>query len=274
MIKVLVTGSKGFIGKNLSRYLTQQGYNLELLDSEYFQEGFWIQSLFKELDRINPKIVFHVGAYSNTLEKNVQFMMERNYESTKIIADWCNQKGSMLIYSSSAASYGVNGNYPSNLYGWSKYVAENYVCKSGGVSLRYFNVYGPGEDNKDKMASILYQAFLRKINGEPVYLYPGKPSRDFVFIKDVISANVYAMNNFSEHQGKFYEVSTGQSRTFESVMDLAGIQYSYLDASKIPDGYQFFTCGNPAKWLESWYPKYFLEDGITEYLDFLNLQIR
>ena len=272
MSEILVTGSNGFIGKNLSQYLTQLDHKLGLLDAEYLREEDWEKSLLMELDRINPNIIFHVGACSNTLETNIQLMLEQNYQSTKLISDWCSERKRKLIYSSSAANYGVNGKYPSNLYGWSKYVAEDYVRKSGGVALRYFNVYGAGENGKGKMASVLYQAYLNKVAGESVFLYPGKPSRDFVYIKDIVSANVHAMNNYSKFVGKFYEVSTGQSRTFESIMDLADIKYSYLDESKIPIGYQFYTCGNPKNWMNGWKPNFFLEYGVREYLDLLKSQ--
>ena len=137
MSEILVTGSNGFIGKNLSQYLTQLDHKLGLLDAEYLREEDWEKSLLMELDRINPNIIFHVGACSNTLETNIQLMLEQNYQSTKLISDWCSERKRKLIYSSSAANYGVNGKYPSNLYGWSKYVAEDYVRKSGGVALRY-----------------------------------------------------------------------------------------------------------------------------------------
>lgn len=274
MKTILVTGSKGFIGSNLYTYFTRQDCNLRGLDAEYFLEGNWVDSLLKELDDIQPDVIFHVGACSNTLEKNVQIMMEQNYESTKIITDWCVKNSRQIIYSSSAANYGINGIYPSNLYGWSKYVAEAYVIKSGGVALRYFNVYGAGENDKGTMASFIFQAFLNKLSGRPVTIFPGKPKRDFIYIKDVVSANAYAMKNYDKFSGNFYEVSTGQSSTFEQLMDLADIKYSYLDEKTIPSGYQLTTCGDPKKWLSGWSPKYFLEEGVNEYLKILTKQFK
>ena len=84
---MLVTGSKGFIGKNLSNHLGQIEQNVQLIDADYFQDEDWKRSLFNFLEKCNPKAVFHVGACSNTLEVDVQLMMEQNYESTKIISN-------------------------------------------------------------------------------------------------------------------------------------------------------------------------------------------
>ena len=269
MNKVLVTGSSGFIGTNLSKHLGELGFTLKLLDSDYFKELDWQNSLLSLLNGFDPKVIFHVGACSDTLELNVQYMMEQNYQSTKLISDWCKDEKRNLIFSSSAANYGINGKYPSNLYGWSKYVAEDYVRKSGGIALRYFNVYGPGEENKGVMSSFLYQAYVNRNQGEKVLLFPGGPTRDFIYIKDVVGANLYAMENFLDLAGAYYDVATGLSRLFEDVLNLAGIEFAYSDESKIPAGYQFYTCGNTKKWMSGWEPHYSLEEGVADYLTYL-----
>ena len=269
MNKVLVTGSSGFIGTNLSKHLGELGFIVKLLDSDYFKELDWQNSLLSLLNGFDPKVIFNVGACSNTLELNVQYMMEQNYQSTKLISDWCKDEKRNLIFSSSAANYGINGKYPSNLYGWSKYVAEDYVRKSGGIALRYFNVYGPGEENKGAMSSFLYQAYVYRNHGEKVLLFPGGPSRDFIYIKDVVGANLYAMENFLDLAGSYYDVATGCSRLFEDVLKLAGIEFTYSDESKIPAGYQFYTCGDTKKWMGGWKPDYSLEEGVADYLTYL-----
>jgi ADP-L-glycero-D-manno-heptose 6-epimerase len=267
--KVLVTGSSGFIGRNLSKHLGELGFTVKLLDSDYFKELDWQNSLLSLLNGFDPKVVFHVGACSNTLELNVQYMMEQNYQSTKLISNWCKDKKRNMIFSSSAANYGINGKYPSNLYGWSKYVAEDYVCKSGGIALRYFNVYGPGEEKKGAMSSFLYQAYVNRNQGEKVLLFPGGPTRDFIYIKDVVGANLYAMENFADLAGAYYDVATGYSRLFEDVLNLAGIEFAYSDESKIPAGYQFYTCGDTKKWMSGWKPQYSIEEGVADYLTYL-----
>ena len=269
MNKVLVTGSSGFIGRNLSKHLGELGFTVKLLDSDYFKELDWQNSLLSLLNGFDPKVVFHVGACSNTLELNVQYMMEQNYQSTKLISNWCKDEKRNMIFSSSAANYGMNGKYPSNLYGWSKYVAEDYVRKSGGIALRYFNVYGPGEENKGAMSSFLYQAYVNRNHGEKVLLFPGGATRDFIYIKDVVGANLYAMENFLDLAGAYYDVATGCSRLFEDVLNLAGIEFAYSDEFKIPAGYQFYTCGDTKKWMSGWKPNYSLEEGVADYLTYL-----
>ena len=266
----LVTGSAGFVGKRLFASLMQQGTEVCGIDDDYFDSQNWKQDLITSLEKINPEVVFHVGACSDTLEQDVQYMMIRNYESTKVITDWCNENNRKMIYSSSAANYGESGLYPSNLYGWSKYVAEDYVIKSGGVALRYFNVYGPGENNKGRMASFLHQAFLKSKAKQEIKLFPKKPVRDFIYIEDVVAANIYASVNYGELKGKYYEVSTGNAHSFEEKLEIFGLDYSYVEESLIPKGYQFYTCGLPEKWMPGWSPKFSLENGVLDYK--LNLE--
>jgi ADP-L-glycero-D-manno-heptose 6-epimerase len=110
----------------------------------------------------------------------------------------CKSKNIPMVYSSSAANYGTNNEHPSNLYGWSKYAAEDYVINNGGIGLRYFNVYGPGEQNKGKMASVAFQMNEKRKNNEEIKLFPKSPKRDFVYVKDVISANIYAFKNYEK----------------------------------------------------------------------------
>ena len=174
-----------------------------------------------------------------------------------------------MIYASSASVYGIDGTKPTNLYGWSKYVAEDYVRLNGGIGLRYFNVYGPGEENKGKMASVAYQMFIKNIKGEKITLFPKKPQRDFVYIKDVISANIFAMENYHENMGQWYEVGSGDARTFEDVLDILEIPYTYHNEKDIPKGYQFHTKSNSENWMVGWTPQYNLEKGLKDYLIFL-----
>ncbi len=183
--------------------------------------------------------------------------------------DWCIKNNKPMIYSSSAANYGTNNLYPSNLYGWSKYVGEGYVISNGGVALRYFNVYGPGEENKGKMASVAYQMFIKNTKGEKITLFPKKPQRDFVYIKDIVSANIHALENYEELGGKYYEVGSGTARTFEDVLNNMGIEYDYTSEDVIPNGYQFYTCSDKSKWMNDWESKWNLEMGIKDYLMYL-----
>lgn len=264
MKTAIVTGSEGFIGSNLS-YEISDRFNVYTINEDIFVFDNWIERLQNKLKDIEPDVIFHVGACSDTLEQDVNYMMTRNYEFTRIMSEYCFDTDCKMIYSSSAASYGVNNQYPSNLYGWSKYVAEQFVLQNGGVALRYFNVYGPGESNKGRMASVAYQMMDKIKNGEEVKLFPGEPKRDFVYIKDVISANIFAYENYDELGYHYYDVGYGVARTFEDVMDILNIPFLYYSEHEIPKGYQFFTECDKTKWMCGWEPKYSLEEGLRDY---------
>jgi ADP-L-glycero-D-manno-heptose 6-epimerase len=266
---IVVTGSDGFIGKNLILKLNSMGHRILGIDQEYLNKPNWELNLNKILDNFIPNVVFHVGACSNTLETNVQHVMERNYQSSKVIVKWTSKNNAKMIFSSSAANYGVNGNYPANLYGWSKYVAEDYVINNEGVALRYFNVYGPGEDHKKNMASFMFQAFKNNQAGVENKIFPKNPSRDFVYIADVVSSNIYADELYDKLQGQIFEVSTGVSTTFEKLMNEFGLQFAYTDERAIPAGYQFYTCGDKKRWMPGWQPEFSIEQGIFEYKKYL-----
>jgi ADP-L-glycero-D-manno-heptose 6-epimerase len=178
-----------------------------------------------------------------------------------------------MIYSSSAANYGINGDYPSNLYGWSKYAGEQYVLQNSGIALRYFNVYGPGEEHKGRMSSVAFQMYQKQKSGEKIYLFPRRPKRDFVYIKDVISANLYAAEHFDQLLGNYYEVGSGKAEAFESVLDELQIPYEYTPESSIPKGYQFFTQSQPISWMKGWKPEFDLQRGLKDYKKHLDKKV-
>jgi ADP-L-glycero-D-manno-heptose 6-epimerase len=270
-VKVVVTGASGFIGRNLCSAFDSREYSANGIDREYFDYADWADRLVSFLAKVEPQSVFHVGACSDTLVQDVQSTMIMNYQATKVIADWCHERRIPLIYSSSAATYGANGSYPSNLYGWSKYVAEDYVLGRQGLALRYFNVYGPGEEDKGSMSSFAFQSFSLAKHGQPIQLFPGNPTRDFVYVKDVVSANNHAFRNFDYLKGRAYEVGSGQSNSFETMLSLLRIPFSYAPESAIPVGYQFYTESNPSLWMEGWQPRYDLVKGIEEYRSILEM---
>lgn len=273
MIKVIVTGSKGFIGKNILSSLSHkkefESLGLDLPD--FFLNLDWQKDLLNFLNKFKPEAIFHVGACSDTLNTDVNYMMSLNFECSRIISDWCSANQSKLIYSSSAANYGIDGKLPSNLYGWSKYMGECYVVSKGGIALRYFNVYGRGESHKGRMASFIYQAFSRKNSGKDIKIFPGYPKRDFVYIEDVISANLFALINFNSLRSDWYDVGCGESNTFEEVLNILGVNhFGYTDENEIPKGYQFFT--ESSKFMQGWKPKYNLESGIKDYIKWFEIE--
>jgi ADP-L-glycero-D-manno-heptose 6-epimerase len=270
MTRVMLTGHAGFIGRAILKRCHEEGFDICLVEADIFESEVWDLELSQSLNDYHPDAVIHVGASSSTLENRVNFTFERNFMSTSIISNWCLENGSKLIYSSSAASYGQNGRFPSNLYGWSKFSAERVVVANKQVALRYFNVYGPGEDDKGKMSSVLLQAFIDYRNGRKPMLFPGNPRRDFVYIEDVVSANLYALENYEYSKGSYFDVGSGEARSFEEFLTLAKIDFEYLEVNKIPNGYQFFTVADKKKFLLNWKPTYQIEDGVAAYMDYLS----
>ena len=267
--KALVTGHMGFIGARLASELKRMEIETVGLEKDMLTSPDWEINVRAFLEYQNPDVIFHVGACADTLESNVQSIMIENFESTKVLSDWAKSRKIPFVFSSSAANYGTNGKHPSNLYGWSKYVAEQYVIAHGGIALRYFNVFGPGEDHKGNMASFVYQADRKARAGSSIQLFPGRPRRDFVFIDDVIQANVHAYKNFTTLGGRFYEVGSGEARPFEDMLEIFQIPYTYADASAIPSGYQFFTQSNRENWMPGWEPNHNIETGLELYSQYL-----
>ena len=265
MEKIIITGTKGFIGSNLKKVLSDH-YEIIEINEDVFRTISWREEVLRNF-WLDIKAVFHVGACSNTLEQDVNYIMTVNYEFTKHLVNLCRDKKVPLIYSSSAANYGENGENPSNLYGWSKYTAEDYVVSDGGIALRYFNVYGPGEENKGKMASVAFQMTQRNQEGKEIKLFPKKPKRDFVYIKDIISANLHAFENFSLLAGRYYEVGSGEARTFEDVLNILQIPFGYHSPDDIPKGYQFYTQSLKTKWMKGWKSEWNLERGLRDYFN-------
>jgi ADP-L-glycero-D-manno-heptose 6-epimerase len=270
----LITGSSGFIGKRFQTTLKNSSETriVTLDEHEIFGSVNWQRFLVNFLSEISPSQIFHIGGCANTLEQDVQYMMERNFESTRILANWCNSNNSKLVYSSSAACYGVNGLVPSNLYGWSKFCAEKVVSALGGISLRYFNVYGPGEEHKGQMSSVFYQAYLARSNKKKFALFPGSPKRDFVYVDDVVQANLVAMASHSLLTGSIFDVGTAQPKTFEEGLGIMKIPFEYLPSTKVPDGYQNYTSAKMELWPPGWRPEHSLESGLNLYMKYLGYQ--
>jgi len=265
MSTYLVTGHRGFIGKRLKDLLTSKGHiviGFEIDDAMSSECEPHLISIFdKGIDG-----VFHVGACSDTLEKDVNYMLHLNFEFTRKLCDLCNKYGKRIVYSSSAANYGTNGKLPANLYAWSKYAGEKYVnTYENSISLRYFNVFGPGEDRKGRMASVAYQAFKKyhiEKSIEYMELFPGNPRRDFIHVDDIVNANIHAMEIGST--GTF-DIGTTTPIGFEVFMDILNIPYTFTDHSAIPEGYQFFTCADTEKILPGWSPKFGINERIKHY---------
>lgn len=264
-MNVLVTGSNGFIGGNLVSTL-QKDHSVFVWEKEDYN-GYWDVQLDSLLRTEQIDTIFHVGADSSTRSTDVNSVMFLNYTTTKFLSDWAKKYRKKFIFSSSAAVYGLDSE-PNTLYGWSKKFAEDYVTNNGQISLRYFNCFGPGEKKKGHMASVAYQSWEKSKDGIQVSLFEGCPRRDFVYVKDVVDANIYADDKYDELEKKAYEVGSGEARPFEDVLSLMGIPYNYIN-NPYKD-YQDFTKAYSAYFMRGWKPKFDLEKGIEDYLTYLS----
>lgn len=276
MKNYLVTGSVGFIGSNLKDTLMVQGNSVFSFEEEDVMRPDWKEALENIFKEVSLDGVFHVGACSDTLNQDVNYMMFLNYEFSKYLGDLCMQYGVKMVYSSSAACYGTDGEKPSNLYAWSKYSAEGFLHgMSAAVCLRYFNVFGPGEQNKGRMASVAYQAYYKfyvEKSLDVMELFPKKPMRDFIHVDDIVSANIVAMEEV--RTGTTWDIGTGTPCYFEDFMTIFGIPYTYTTEEKIPTGYQFLTCADVNKRLPGWNPRKEIKDRIRDYKESLDLMYK
>jgi len=255
MNKFFITGTKGFIGKRLLEY-----YNIlntcAQHDIKHDKYGDWIN--YKDIISYHVKnsdTIFHVGAISSTDASNVNEVMLNNVEYSKFIFDEAEKYQKPVIFSSSASIYGSGNGVPKNLYAWSKKVSEDYGLRTKNkvIALRYFNVYGPGECHKGKMASVVNQAFHHANHSKaPFKLLPKKPLRDFIHVNDVVLANVHAFSNIEKIESGAYDIGTCDPHSFEDCLDVFGIKYQYLPETTIPDWYQFNTRAEEGKLLPGW----------------------
>tara|TARA_R110000803_G_scaffold188684_1_gene251142 strand:+ start:175 stop:960 length:786 start_codon:yes stop_codon:yes gene_type:complete len=261
-MRVVLTGSKGFIGGALLKALKKNNDYIYLLDQDKNQ---WENDQALEQTISQCDIIFHVGAISDTTLTDCNEMLYWNYTCSKKLFDLARKYDKKVVYSSSAATYGLGNDLPTNIYGWSKKLAEEYGLKACEkfVALRYFNVYGPGEEHKGKMASVAYQAYKKG----SFTLFPKNPKRDFVYIKDVVNANLMA----ARLDRGVFDVGYGKAVPFEELVDGMNIEYNYTTEDKIPSWYQYHTCADKNMRVPGWDPIYNVIDGTFDYLNKLKL---
>jgi len=251
-VRVIVTGAAGFIGSNLVHALNAHGIDDviavdDLTDgtkyrnllgarlSDYFDRNELYDRFERgELGRVD--VVFHEGACSDTMVHDGRLMLETNYRCSKRLLDACQAQGTRLLYASSAAVYGDSTllreepqfERPLNVYGYSKLLFDQVVRRmlpgatSQVVGFRYFNVYGPREQHKGRMASVAFHHFNQfretgsvRLFGEYGDYGPGEQLRDFVLVDDVVAVNLW----FLEHPDRsgIVNVGTGRAQQFNDV---------------------------------------------------------
>lgn len=317
---IVISGAAGFIGSVFVQFLNEQGfYQLVLLDdfSDIEKRINWEskkyirledrKSFLNKLSKGDYEIDFivHLGARTDTTEFNYAIHEELNLEYSKALWNYATQKCIPFIYASSAATYG-SGEFgyndrhdiiqklrPLNPYGVSKNEFDKWAidqpsCPPFWTGLKFFNVYGPNEAHKGRMASVIFHAFNQIKTTGKVKLFKsyrseyqnGKQLRDFIYVKDLVAVinwmlNAMLNNQWNSSKNGLYNLGTGKARTF---YDLAvntfiaqGIEpnIEFVDMPEdIRDKYQYFTEANMTKLLDAGYSKPFLtlEEGLHDYV--------
>jgi ADP-L-glycero-D-manno-heptose 6-epimerase len=308
---ILITGASGFIGQNLVRSLKDK--DLVLIDKgekseictmannvEFYDYKFFIDDLEKNPKlqaflKDNVKIILHQGACTDTTNYDVGDMMFHNYEYSRRLFDFARTNNIRFIYASSAATYGhgkkgfvedAGCEDPLNIYGRSKHAFDEYVrCYLENptaqiVGIRYFNVYGPGESAKGKMASVIHQFYNQYKDSKEIRVFKGSDTffRDFIHVDDIVKLNKFFIDN--EDVSGVYNGGSGLQRSFADIASVFKERYSDLKIRLIdfPDDlrtkYQKNTKADMLKLFCAGYntnsDKFIsLEDGVNSYLDIL-----
>jgi ADP-L-glycero-D-manno-heptose 6-epimerase len=310
---IIVTGAAGFIGSCFVNKLNNKGYkDIVLVDdfsSEIKNRNFRNKSYLMTVERMlffkwlgehhrDVEFIFHLGARTDTTEFNKAVFDELNLNYSKTMWQACTTYNIPLIYASSAATYGLGENgfrddhaiveklKPLNPYGESKNEFDKWMLKQDAsppywAGVKFFNVYGPNEYHKGRMASVIFHAWRQISETGRVRLFrshrpdyeDGKQLRDFIYVKDVIDVLFFLMK--TRPAAGLYNLGTGQARTF---LDLARATFHSLGKTEkiefvdtpadIRDKYQYYTQADMDKLLASGYDFafYSLEVGIEEYV--------
>ena len=310
----IVTGAAGFIGRNCVAELNRRG-NSDLIltdilgtDEKWqnllglrYEDILHPDQLFGKLDSFGKvDAIVHLGACSATTERNADYLLENNYRYTRTLAEWSLKNGARFVYASSGATYGDGSlGYndqdavtptlkPLNMYGYSKHMFDLWALKNdlyakGIVGLKYFNVFGPYEDHKADMRSVVNKAYQQIVKTGEVTLFKsdrpdyrdGEQMRDFVYVKDAVDVTLWFAQTPSA-PGGLYNCGTAQARTW---VDLANATFTamgrtpsirFVDMPESLKGkYQYFTQADATKLKAAGYAKPFrtLEDAVKDYVD-------
>lgn len=311
---IVITGGAGFIGSCVVRHLNDRGMSNLILVDELRHSEKWKNLVGKRfVDVISKHQLFewllgkealihsfiHLGACSDTLETDASYLLENNYRYSIRLAEYALKNSHRFIYASSAATYGNGAEgfvddlenlyalQPLNMYGFSKQLFDQWAYKEGVldriVGLKYFNVFGPNEYHKGRMASAVSKMVPQILNGETVKLFKssdpsnyadGEQKRDFIYVKDVVRMTCAFLEN---EEGGLYNVGSGEASTWNAltcaVFKALGrpphIQYIEMPHNLV-NMYQNYSCADMAKTvsvLKKEARTMCLEDAIADYVN-------
>ncbi len=316
---IVVTGAAGFIGSCLVSFLNQAGYNNLILVDDFSRgdkianlEGkSYLQKIERELffdwlqnEKVEIEFIYHIGARTDTTEFDYSIHEHLNVEYSKKIWEYSVGKKIPLVYASSAATYGagelgykddekiIEDLKPLNPYGISKNEFDKWVllqknCPPAWAGLKFFNVYGPNEYHKARMASVIFHSYNQIVEKGFVKLFKshkkefkdGEQLRDFIYVKDVLKICFWFLECWQKDPDTFisgiYNVGTGQARSFNDLvkatfsgMDLE-TKIEYIDMPvDLRNTYQYYTQAEMQKIKKAGYNEafYSLEEGVDDYV--------
>lgn len=313
--RILVTGGAGFIGSALIWELNRRGCENILVSDRLCTDEKWknlvplrFHDYIDGIDlenrvRSSPEtlgkfdVIFHLGACSATTEKDADYLMRNNYEFTKILAEWSLAKNTRFVYASSAATYGdgalgmddqmvdLHRLRPLNMYGYSKHLFDLHAQRTGMlrriVGMKYFNVYGPNEDHKADMRSVVHKAYGQILQTGKVQLFKsnrpdfkdGEQMRDFLYVKDAIRMTLHLASE--PLASGLYNLGSGQAHTWvqlaQAIFAALGMTPN-IEFIEMPEHlkskYQYYTCADVAKLIKSGYkqPLFTLAEAVRDYV--------
>jgi ADP-L-glycero-D-manno-heptose 6-epimerase len=311
--QIIVTGAAGFIGRNVVAELNARGQkDLLLVDTVGHGEKWKNLRGLQFEDIVSPEellaligrnalddteALIHLGACSSTTEKDADFLLRNNYRYTRTACEWCVQNQVRFIYASSAATYGDGrGGYqddeasldslrPLNMYGYSKHLFDLWARKHNLfrqiAGLKYFNVYGPYEDHKGDMCSMVRKGYDQIRGNGSVKLFKsyradyadGEQKRDFIYVRDAVNVTLHFLDNPA--LAGLFNCGNARARTWK---DLAQATFralriepkiEFIDMPEVlQNKYQYFTEAPMAKLTDAGYKSPFtsLEDGVLDYV--------
>ncbi|MBK6899416.1 MAG: ADP-glyceromanno-heptose 6-epimerase [bacterium] len=314
MGRIIVTGGAGFIGANVVRGLNARGID-DIVVVDRLRDGAkWRNLLGLRVEDVVDKddfrldvregalsadidAVIHLGACSSTTETDADYLLDNNYRYSRELCEWCLEEGIRFVYASSAATYGdgalgysdqdaaTPGLAPLNMYGLSKHLFDLWALRSGRLDriagLKFFNVYGPFEDHKGDMRSVVHKAHGQILAQGRVELFrsyrpefpDGGQVRDFVDVRDAVDVVLWLLDH--PQVNGLFNCGTGEARSWN---DLAAAVFAALgrepriDYIEMPDHlrgkYQYHTQADLAKLRRAGYDRPFtrLEDGVRDYV--------